>query len=896
VSIDDVRSGLAAAACVSMTVAAVFLLLDFTVTTVKQGVVKSATELSTRLEKTMERLSGPIEEMILQPDEMESVRLFEKFPYPTGLTVRRAADGRTIEQFALAGVNLDWLRRVEIAIPGASRREETSPSRVGRDADQVEFRPSLLTELAGIPRERVALVTAIGTEGSPYTFEVPLTIDDSRSRGDHDDPLFRTRPRASPRPSQVAALPGTPGGPRPAPSGAPATTTGGGAGGSGDGPGRSLEEGRRELADLIEKIEILGAPVRAQYRDRVMRGRFDDLAVADLFESLANSGAPGAAIRTECRAVLNVRYMRQRRIGTELRPIHNATPDDVDAVLLQCAIPFLVATIRRDSSVEQAFRTLLVRPGPAGEPPGTHGSPRPSAKPETSAGGTKHDEPFFRDVFQKEQTLRDCLSIVEMLQKAYDAYTANIMTPPPFDPGMLQTKGFLEYLPACPSPRPDGTTRYEMDPGSHRVRCTFHGNKANMWDEHRRYDLHFRELDRARILARGQGRRKDAIRALRNYLTIDRGREERNLYARAYLARLYFQDGEHGEAAGMLKELAERFPRSVRFASQAATSFYVKNNDSLARQFVAQALAPAPGEFDRSLDEESSLYEIYQLQDEASWMRLNLDPVQVLPSGEERKLPMVRYAEFALKQRPEMRSRVCYENLGGIKALLPKIVVAMRPQSDFKQQADRLGRQLAHLASLPDYEKKEHARARETIVYVQGQMADTIGRLLVEAGAMGGPAMRACPSEGIYHMDDRCSLQCTRHPGILPATRLQVSPPLSDRECESLDIIVQQLLVSSAPTLRACMDRQRRILGNFLADDGALAVPADASLDELIRSGRVDAGLARPSASERYRFQAYGGDEAVLRCSEHLSLQELARKVPGFPLGLVPGDAGSRQR
>src|SRR5205085_11960867 len=114
--------------------------------------------------------------------------------------------------------------------------------------------------------------------------------------------------------------------------------------------------------------------------------------------------------------------------------------------------------------------------------------------------------------------------------------------------------------------------------------------------------------------------------------------------------------------------------KNIRIAYQLALCYYIKNNEISALQYIAQIQKVPPGDYDRNMDEESSMYELYVLQDQAEWMRQNLQPVQVMPSGQTRPLQPVKYADFSIKPDPELPGRVCYESLNRVKELLPKLV------------------------------------------------------------------------------------------------------------------------------------------------------------------------------------------------------------------------------
>src|SRR5687768_11189569 len=116
VSIEDVQRGLVASVLVAITVCVVYTVVDFGYTTVRQGLVRTLAELWKRLGTTMENLSEPIEKLITESDNLGSVRLFDKIPWPTNVSFRRTQDGRFLSA-AVAGVNLENLKSLVLTLP-----------------------------------------------------------------------------------------------------------------------------------------------------------------------------------------------------------------------------------------------------------------------------------------------------------------------------------------------------------------------------------------------------------------------------------------------------------------------------------------------------------------------------------------------------------------------------------------------------------------------------------------------------------------------------------------------------------------------------------------------------------------------------------------------------------
>lgn len=880
IDVDEWQRALCTAMIVGLTVTLLYNVLSFTVTTVKNGIVNSGTVLAQRAQRAMESLLAPIEDLVLNADELGAAALFERFPYPESVTLERKQTGIgqwTVKQIVVHGANLDVLRSVEINLDGGAGSDsvyvETPPA---RDSERVEFAPASLKTMTSSPVAGVFAMRAAG--GSVWRHRVPVRCDDERE-DDIPGGGGRRRPRPSPTPAAaptaIASLPagGTGGGETPTPAASSSAA-----------PAGPVDEGQAELTALIDALPTLDAERKKHYTERIARERFDEGAVRNLLSDLARAKAAGAQIDADIVKVLGARHMRDRRSGGVHQPIHTASAAEVQQALAWRGRTAFLKEIDNAGTVSDGVRYILGQILTEGHGPSTSPSASPGASeaPAADTPSGRYDEAHFHTIWAQEQAWRDCMAIVDLIQKAYDVANQDSVTPGALNIPLLASRGHLEYAPSCSEPTMGGG--FTMDAGTRRVRCTRHGSRALPWAERRSYEMHFNELERARILVRQQGRVKEAIGTLKSYLARNYGREENNLYAQANLGRLYFQERNYEAAMGILKTLADRYPKSVRFAYETAFCFYARTNEQLALDYVNQALKTRPGELDRTMDEESTPYDLYLLRDQAEWMHRHLAPVQVTAEG-RRELPPVRYADFALKAPPEMNAKVCYDSLGKVRSLVPKIVAAVRAKTEFKQRMTRYEQTRASLATMKEYEKVQLLKTREALSYARRQLRELSLEALRAAKVLPMAEIRPCPGRGSFHLEGRprLAVECTMHPGIRPAERIDVTPAPDAQETRIVDLVLQHALIATSPALSACVDRQRKILDNYRTDDLEVRIEKDGSLDDLVAGGKVTQAELRPAANEEYAIEAEG-EAGVLECSLHYSLQRMTAKQDGVDL------------
>ncbi len=864
----ELQRGIVTAAMVSGLVIGTYMLLDATVMTVRQGVFRSWSMVRQRLEQSAEGLLKPVDDL-LDPDQADDLgpttELFEKLPYADSLHIHprpewirkdtSASQSISVDHLELFGVNMDRVRDVRVVVPQNGKLAlQTSLEERTKDTEhlRVEIQQAIETTLAG----SVAIVSLTGSGGSVYTYEIPLVVESNWTGTNTGTTTPSPKPSASTAASPVAVEPS---------------------------PNAEVDDGRMNFAYLLDGMTDFVEARRKYYVDRITKGQFDDFQVMALLSEI-NKLVAEPARTAMFEKLLNARYMYERQISGVWRRIHNATPTEVQRVLTRRGPAKLMHAIEAGASVENGIRRsidAILQEESQAEGPPVVAQTNPTDTPSIGPGEKPPDEKFFQAVFLDEALYRDCMGILDTVQAAYDKFTGTSLTLPDLDLQALHADKKLDYVPACPDPR---GKLYLDRRVTGRITCSLHGNRKKPWAAHRLYDDHFHELERARIMVSTQSRIKEAISVLQSYLDSDHGRERQNLYAQALLGQLLFDSGNYDAAGQILQELSKLYPNNVRFAYEAGYCSYVDKNEQLALDLIRRALVPRPAEFDRTLDESTSLYEIYQMRDQAEWVQANLAPVERQLDGTERPLNPIRYADFVIRSKPELKSRVCYENLSALRKLLIRIVESLREQKNLSVLDEKLRKQMKDLVGLLDYERREKAKAQSTLMGYRRELRDAIKEILQRAGIHHETTMRSCPAQGIFHVDERGTLQCTAHPGILPAVRLEISPPLEEWESDLLTVVVQYTLLYMAPSMTACLERQQQILKLFETDEKLLHLPVDASVPQLVRAGRLSAKTVRPSANEYYTITP-GNGEGILSCSEHMSLQKLIGMVPSFETG-----------
>ena len=865
---DEIQRGLACASIIALSVIFVYNTLSFSVNTLKAGIVNTWNVLGVRAQRTMETLVKPLEDLIINADDQGAASLFDRYPWPSRVMIARKSAGvgsYKVTRFGIECANLDVLRDVEVNLDGMSLTEEVHvESPISRDLERWDWPARSILEMKTGPLKAVVTVVAHG--GARWKHLCPVKYED-----EYDDSQVASRGRKSPSP-------GTPGGGTPTtPASAVATAA--------PTAEPDKDDGQGELAAIIGGMSMLPASRRANYVKAIKDDAFEEVQLMGLLGELHRSRGNGKDIDAQFLKLLSARYMQGRKVRGQQQPLLTASPSEVRQALEFSGRGKLVNEIDVAGSVSDGVRSILGKVYTASLVPATTSSASPGAANPNGSGGSggnqpeqtegKLEEAVFSKIWDQEQKYKDCMAIVDLLQKAYDVDNQDSVTPGSFDMDRLHTKGHIEFVPSCPDPGAGGV--YQMD-ATHKVRCTTHGNRALPWSERRQYERHFNEFERARILVRKQNRVREAIGTLKAYLSRDHAREEGNLTAQAYLGRLYFDDGNHEAAVEILKKLSDRFPKSVRLAYQTSLSFYVRGNEQLALEYAQQALKPAPSDFDRTFDEESTPYELYLLRDECEWMRQNLAPEKIMADGSKRQLPPMRYADFAIKSRPTAHSKTCYENLAKLREMIARLVHGVRAAKDFKSRYANQETQKDILSKIPDYEKTPRLKGAIALSFARRTLTDMAVTILKDTRVLEGTTLTACPDRGIFHLSilRHLAVDCTAHPGILPAERIEISPAVTEKkEVLMTDLVMQHALLTLAQPLSACVERQRRILEACVNDVGDVAITADTRLDDLEKDGRIPKGTLHPSAEETYSL-VDDGDHRVLECSMHYSLQRLA--------------------
>jgi hypothetical protein len=170
IDVDEWQRGMVCATLVAATVAILYGGLDFAVTTLKAGVVSTWNTLALRVQRTMESLVSPVEDLLMNADELGAASLFERFPYPAQVNVGRRHQGGgnyKVMRFVVIGSNLDVLREVRIDLDGVAASEEAHVDKAPlRDSERWEFAPTTITAMTAAPAR--AVVTVIGYGGSRW--------------------------------------------------------------------------------------------------------------------------------------------------------------------------------------------------------------------------------------------------------------------------------------------------------------------------------------------------------------------------------------------------------------------------------------------------------------------------------------------------------------------------------------------------------------------------------------------------------------------------------------------------------------------------------------------------------------------------------------------------------
>lgn len=873
IDVDEIQRGMFCAMMISVMVGVLYQTLAFSVTTVKAGVVNTWTIFAGRAQRTMETLVNPIEDLIMNADDQGAANLFERFPYPSEVRVGRKSVGIgswKITRFTLLGANLDVLRNIEVDLEGVSQSEETFVEKPPtRDSERYDWPPRTLTAMSTSPIK--AVVTVIGYGGSRWKHQLSVRLED-----EVDDTVLASKTKKTPASAGPPAAGGT---------GTPTSPASGAATAPTPTPEADRDEGQNDLAQLVDALSLVALKRRAAYVKAIKNDAFEEAQLMSLLGELNRAKGPPAEIDAQISKVLSARYMQSRKVRGQLAPLHTASPSEVKQAMDYQGRASLIQEIDVAGSVTDGIRSVLGKVYTASLVPA---NPTSSASPGAIASAApvpegKLEESYFQNIWDQEMKYKDCMAIVDLLQKAYDVDNQDSVAPGPFDMSRLHSKGHLEYVPSCPDPGSGGA--YAMEAASHKVRCTKHGNRALPWAERRLYEIHFNEFERARILVRKQNRAREAIGTLRAYLARDHGREEYNLIAQAYLGRLLFEDSNHEAAVEILKRLSDRYPKQVRLAYQTSLCFYVRANEQLALEYAIRAQEPLPSEFDRTFDEESTPYDLYLLRDECAWMQQFLAPQKLMPDGSKRTLPPVRYADFAIKSKPTAPAKTCYENLAKVRDMVARVVRGVRAKKEFQGRYQLQESQKDSLAKIPEYDKMPRVRTREALAYARRQLKDMSIEILRDAKLLGSVSFTPCPKQGVFLLANtkHLAVDCTAHPGILPAERIEISPAVNDREARMADLVLQHVMTTLSPPLAACVERQRRILEQYQTDVLDINIPTDAQLADLERDGKVPKGTLNPSADERYELVS-DGEHRTLQCSVHYSLQRLAEKQDGVNL------------
>jgi hypothetical protein len=250
----------------------------------------------------------------------------------------------------------------------------------------------------------------------------------------------------------------------------------------------------------------------------------------------------------------------------------------------------------------------------------------------------------------------------------------------------------------------------------------------------------------------------------------------------------------------------------------------------------------------------------------------------------------VKFAEFALEAEPQYPSRGCLENIRTIFNGLPRLaeVVASDEPGSIGIRLASLRENLQQATTELERESTGDARARHKLV--EGLVRSKLGlreslvalvKGLREDGGI--PAFSPCPDGGIYAIDTTYAVHCTRHPEILPGSKVRVTPATDPRWIPSLlSLVILYDLCERDEGLNTCLYYyQARVLEEVFTvtgEPGRFRIPSNANLDQMVQIGKLDFEIVDPEGPEKLSVVSRG-EQGRVACNEHPSLVDLHELV-----------------
>ena len=653
-----------------------------------------------------------------------------------------------------------------------------------------------------------------------------------------------------------------------------------------------------EYQGIIDKYAFENLELYESLTARTARGTVAYSDVAQLLYQVHGSGTFSSEMKNQ--AFHDILFS-----GIVLRPIgkgalHSTTPENLDLLVKRLGrgrfLELLDQVGQLRAGISNAQRMLTAidqREKTEAEELARVQSARQEG-PDRDVGPQPSDSEEYLELYNKDDEFVRCMTVIESVKKAHEAFSSNMVTKPKLDVEQLRMKGYLSYLPICPNGKP-----YVLDDRKMGLTCPVHGSRSRPWREHDRYVKWFREYDEARRLAFKENDYRQALRTLAPY--FERNRE--NSLARALLTDLLFRVRKFKDALRFGESLGTKYSKNVRFQFILGFSFYTQDNLILARRYLDPIVKLKPETFDFSLVSDLTSFDYFLMQDVAMWCRANMMDLENATLEERKQYPgwcldalgdagrSVSYAEFTLKPEPEYPSRVCFEQVKALIDFLPDLSEIIRPGAgdDSNSRYGRLRESLAtlkqDLANTPKYEEdkirslnRDRDRDRRLLDRVLDEDLDS---LLQKAD----PGIGPCPAGGYYYCDDAYNVQCTVHRNILDGSRMKAAENRAVSTWERT-IFAQafiRMMRGTIPAFYDCWWRQCKVLRagfQVKGQPGRFQVPDTGSLEELIQMRVIEKSDAFRDATERLQI-TIKGDRGLLECSNktHLSAQRALETV-----------------
>lgn len=848
-TLGDFRRFLVSSVMASVLCLCLFSAFRFLKTTVREGAERTFSTFADSFSRTTGVLFTKLDQLTEHPEDMGlGATLVNRIPYPE--STHQCVDGAgKILRFELRGVNLDRLEQVAFGGMSFVSRTEEAPQ-AGTFWFNAAFPESLSIEVASdqlsqLPAERTEFTlksrgAMAGLLVSRYK-RVLLVEEERDDLGGIRVPRNQN-PDASPSPGAIP-IPVAVMTPAPDPE--------------------AEDKARASFAALAVRYVSSSDPLQKRLQEKGLRGAPNVVDVTDLLQAIESGALPDAEKNQAFHEVIQS-PMVDGPFNSNLPP-HGVNDADFQKILETVGRAGLIADLKASSQLKEGLYGAFergrvigvtdVKPdGPTTGASVDDGDPdRPALAAPTAAGE-------YQRLQEDERQFQECMNIIQSVESAHDAFMANAMGDRPIDLQLLRREGFLAAAPACPKGE-----SYDLVENGKRLQCPVHGTKSHPWTEHDRYVAFFREYENAVQLGLHENQPEKAIPVLETYLREN----AQNIGAGVLLAELYFQARKYKNAANQAVAVMGPFPHDPRLRYIAGYSFYVIDNPSLTTEHMGFLVRLDPALFDLSQHDSLSTYECFVMQDTAAMVLENLK------TG-------MKFAEFSLQGEPEYPSKYCLENTKQIYELLPWLAASIRggegtPGARFRKLKDNLekaGTAAARVGSndLPKKKiiletlEKQKVLLKESLLGIVKQIQEGADAIL----------FGSCPEQGIYAVDKAFFVQCTRHPRILPGSKVQVDPGTDvEWEASLLSLALLYDLGNRDKSLESCWYyHQARILDEAFkipGEPGRFEIPPNADLDQLVKLGRLDPAVVDPEGNEKLSIVKLG-ETPMLVCNEHPSL------------------------